>query len=256
MLFIRDKLQKAIVRHNSYHSDGLLIRNRANETWMDTSYQGDTREGFRIEIQALWLCMLRLANILDVKLNQPLEYTALEDNTRDKVREVFFRNKILYDGKDDDTVRPNIFLAYYIYPDLLSNKEWESVFDNSIKKLWLEWGGFSTIQKDSVLYCSNYTGEDNRSYHRGDSWFFINNIAAVSLYKLNKEKYGEYIEKIISASTKDILSKGIIGRASELSSAQSQKAEGSLFQLWSASTYIELIDTVNQTLSNNLTLSR
>jgi glycogen debranching enzyme len=186
--------------------------------------------------------MLNFINFLDNVLQQNQEYLELENLTKEKVKQVFFDGNILKDGKDASTIRPNIFLAYYLYPDLLSNEDWEKVFDNSFPKLWLDWGGITTIQKDSPLFCREYTGEDNKSYHRGDSWFYINNITAMCLYKLNKEKYKEYIHEIINASTQDILYNGIIGRPSELSSASSLKAEASLFQLWSAATYAELMD--------------
>ncbi len=242
LFFIKEQLKKSIDYHIESHYEDLLIKNNANETWMDTSYGNDNREGFRIEIQALWLSMLKFMNYLDAYYKQPQEFNALEQQTKQKVRELFFDGSILKDGKDDSTIRPNIFLTFYLYPELLTNEEWEKVFDNSLSKLWLDWGGLSTIDKSNPLFCANYTGEDNKSYHRGDSWFFINNIAAICLYSLNKNKYKEYIEKIIDASTKDMLYNGAIGRPSELSSASSQNAEASIFQLWSVSSYIEMME--------------
>ncbi len=241
LYFIKEQLKKSIKAQKKNYSQDLLIKNDINETWMDTNYQDNGRKGFKIEIQALWLSMLKLINYLDSLLKQQPEYKELEQQTKSKVKELFFDGNILKDGKDDPTIRPNIFLAYYVYPEVLEKEEWEKVFDNSLKKLWLDWGGLTTIPKDSPLFCSNYSGEDTKSYHRGDSWFFINNIAALSLLKLNKNKYKNYIEKIINASTTDILYNGVIGRPSELSSASELKGEASIFQLWSAATYIELL---------------
>ena len=57
-------------------------------------------------------------------------------------------------------------------------------------------------------------------------------------------KIKSYIEKISAASTTDILWKGAIGCASELSSASSQKAEGCLNQAWSNATFIELMNVL------------
>ncbi len=244
--FIREKLKDSVKKHISTLSEDLLIKNSANETWMDTSYEGDNRNGFRIEIQALWLSMLRLSNYLDEKTGNNKEFESLEIETKDKVRKTFFDGSLLRDGKDDATIRPNVFIANYVYPYFLNDEEWNKVFDISLAKLWLEWGGLSTIDKDSRLFCPNYTGEDNKSYHRGDSWFFLNNIAAICMHRQDKEKYKAYIEKIVSAGTKDILSKGIIGRSSELSSANEQKAQASMFQLWSAATFVELITELNK----------
>lgn len=237
-----DRQLKSAIQETRKLNNEVLIKNQALETWMDTSYKEDNRDGFRIEIQTLWLVMLKLSNYLDELLKRQVVYNALEKNTKEKVKQEFFANGILKDGKNDPTIRPNMFLAYYLYPDLLENSEWEIVFDNSLEKLWLDWGGFSTIDKTSELFCKDYSGENNISYHRGDSWFFINNIAAICMKRLNNEKYIKYIEKIIEASIKDILYNGVIGRPSELSSASQLKAEASLFQLWSAATLIELLE--------------
>ena len=241
----KDNVQESIKLTNN-KTKSLLLPNADLETWMDTSADDDTRGGFRIEIQALWLATLKLSNYIDKILQKNPEFLDLELRTKQKVKNTFFVNGILKDGSDDETVRPNIFLAYYIYPELLDKKEWEEVFDNSINKLWLDWGGLSTIDKESPLFKEEYSGEDNISYHRGDSWFFVNNIAAISLARLNIGKYTSYVDKINQASTKDILFNGAIGRPSEISSAKNQRAQGSLFQLWSAATYIELITTLKK----------
>lgn len=235
--FIREQVRTSIERHKP---ENLLIRNNALETWMDTSYENDTREGFRIEIQALWLATLRFSNYLDRISGRKEAYSDTEKGTRKKVREMFYSSGKLKDGSSDETIRPNVFLAHYVYPQLLEKEEWENVFDNALDKLWLEWGGLASIDKKSKLFCPEYTGENNKSYHRGDSWFFMNNIAAICLNSIDRKKYEDKIEKIKAASKRDILWKGILGRSSEISSAKEQRAEGSLFQLWSCATYIEL----------------
>jgi predicted glycogen debranching enzyme len=242
---IREDLRKSIsITINS--TENLLVRNKGLETWMDTSYQNDNREGFRIEIQALWMRTLKLSNYIDQLLGEKPKYDELLERTKQKVKNTFFNGSILKDGLNDSTIRPNIFLTYYIYKYFLTNKEWERIFDKSIDKLWLDWGGLSTIDINSELFFNQYTGENNKSYHRGDSWFFINNIAAWSLSELNSSKYKKYITKIVDASTNDNLFHGIIGRSSEVSSANELKAQGSLFQLWSSATYIELIDKLKE----------
>ena len=157
-----------------------------------------------------------------------------------------------YDCPMDSVIRPNIFLAYYIYPELLTSKEWVEVFDNALPKLWCDWdmgegvegGGLSTIDKTHPLYQPYYTGIDNKSYHRGDSWFWINNIAAISMYRLDKERYKDKIFKIVNSSSQDILYWGFIGYASELASSGWFKSGGCLCQTWSIATFIELIHEV------------
>ena len=163
-----------------------------------------------------------------------------------KVRQKFWNGNILADGLDDWTIRPNIFIASYIYPELLTQKEWEACFENSLKSLWLEWGGLATIDKKNKLFADTNTGENNQSYHRGDSWFWINNLAAIQLNKINNKKFEKYIKKIIDASTEDILWKGCIGCASELSSAKELTSQGCFNQAWSNAMYMEMVDGVFQ----------
>jgi glycogen debranching enzyme len=276
--YMRERLKFSIKMILKEHSKDGLILNSNQETWIDTynpeSNDKDYREGARIEIQALFLNMLKLMSMLDnylsnkfVKKNDKLvkvdsgesDTSILEEETRKIVREKFLKSVdgklYLNDGCDcplDNTVRPNIFLAYYIYPELLSSKEWREVFDNALPKLWCDWdlgegvkgGGLSTIDKAHPLYQPYYTGIDNKSYHRGDSWFWINNVAAIVMYRLDKEKYKEHIFKIINSSSQDILYWGFIGYASELASSGWFKSGGCLCQTWSIATFIELMHEV------------
>jgi hypothetical protein len=67
-------------------------------------------------------------------------------------------------------------------------------------------------------------------------------MAALVMQSIDDQEFQKYIRKIMEASTTEILSKGIIGTSSELSSAQSLKSEGSLSQAWSNAMYIEFIN--------------
>ena len=237
---IKEKLAFSIERTRENYFEKGLIRNFARETWMDTDFGNDTRDGYRIEIQALYLNMLKFFRKICWMVGEEVSNDEEEEIKRN-IRDEFFDGRLLADGLDDYTIRPNVFLAYYVYPELLKRSEWEIVFDNTLEALWCEWGGLSTIDKSSSLFCADYSGQDNRSYHRGDSWFFVNNITAITLNDINREKYKEYINKIIEANEKEILSLGIIGESSELSSASQLKSEGCLAQAWSSSTFVELV---------------
>jgi len=226
-----------------------MVFNLPKETRMDTQTpEGkDFRAGHRIEIQALTLRMLNLAKKLNKKnSNSYSKYNDMEDKLKRNVLSTMMINGKLIDGIDesgnpDFTIRPNVFLAYYIYPELLSKKDWEATFDYVLEKCWLEWGGLSSISKKDSLFMSHHTGIDNRSYHRGDSWFFLNNIAAICMLDVNLEKYKGRIKKIKDASLQEMKFKGFIGQCAELSEASSLKSTGCLAQAWSASTLLELL---------------
>ncbi|MBI3037229.1 hypothetical protein HYY73_05790 [Candidatus Woesearchaeota archaeon] len=224
------------------HQKSGFIASGENETWMDTDFNDDGRKGACIEIQAMQLNMYNLMH----RLSRNKTYLLLENSLRQNVRKFFWNGSVLADRLNDYTTRPNIFVAAYVYPQLLSKKEWEACIAAALEKLWLDWGGLSTIDKSHPNFSSSYTGETNESYHRGDSWYWINNLAAIVMIKVNKKKFKSYIEKIDAASASDILWKGAVGCASELSSASSQKAEGCLNQAWSNATFIELVDALRR----------
>jgi hypothetical protein len=204
-----------------------------NNTWMDSI----TRET-PVEIQAMKLYALKMA----FELTGKKSFSEKERELKEKVLEKFYNKEgWLYDSVDGK-IRPNIFIAYYFYPELLERKQWEKVFDNELKELWLEWGGLATISKKDFLYHPDYSGETPGSYHNGDSWFWINNLAALVLYDLNNKKYVKYIKKILEASTEEILFMNAIGNHCELSSASSLKSEGCPSQAFSAAMYVEMVD--------------
>ncbi|MFH0875556.1 MAG: amylo-alpha-1,6-glucosidase [archaeon] len=242
---IKEKLEYSVKKHLELYYEEGLIKNSALETWMDSSIENDTRAGFRIEIQALFLSMLQfLIRIKKVAGEDCESVKKIHDELLYKVQKYFFDGRKLADGLNDWTARPNIFIAYYAYPNLLTKEEWEIAFDYAISRLWLSWGGFSSIDKSSPLFCNEHTGEDNRSYHRGDSWFWINNLAAISMHRFNRKKYRKFIEKIIYASSEEILFKGAIGHHAELSNAKELNSKGCLMQGWSAASFIEMIDEI------------
>jgi glycogen debranching enzyme len=231
-------VENAVLLLKKFKTKDGLAYNDVNETWMDTDAGNDKRAGARIEIQALRLAMLRLA----FKLTKKKRFKDDEDALKRLVIKRFWNGNYLNDGADDSTVRPNIFLAAYIYPDLLSEKDWIRCFSSALDRLWLDWGGLSTIDKSNRLFCDEYTGENNRSYHRGDSWFWINNYAALVMSKLASGRFKTRIEKIIEASCEQILWKGMLACHAELSSAKELRSEGCWSQLWSSASFIELVD--------------
>ena len=219
---IENSLEKSLNGLLKFHTkDNFEVNNRL-ETWMDTEFENDGREGIRIEVQALRLNMYKLM----FELTQNNKYKILENLLKNKIRQKFWNGKALADGLNDFTIRPNIFIAAYAYPELLTNKEWEICFDNALKALWLDWGGLATIDKNNPLFANESTGENIKSYHRGDSWFWINNLAALTMSRINRNKFQKYIKRIIEASTEEILWKGCIGCHSELSDAKELSSKG------------------------------
>lgn len=251
LYIMKERLKKSIDLLLKHHTHDNLAISGKKESWMDTSPDDcDNRDGAVIEVQALRLNMYKLAHKLCLltKDKDIERYEFLEKKMKEKVKDVFFLQGNLADRyKDnqlDSTIRPNVFLAHYIYPELLSKDEWISVFEKSLEKLWLGWGGLSSIDKENRLFQKNYTGENNWSYHRGDSWYFINHMAAISMYRVDRAKFMEKINSIIKASINETLYSGIIAANAEVSSASKLESKGTWQQAWSSATFIELVKEI------------
>jgi len=222
-----------------------LSWHESKETWMDSL----DRSGAPLEMQALKLQMYKLLAGSSVFLRNN-KYANIEKNLRNKVKKHFWNGQILADRIELDqktadwTIRPNIFLAAYVYPDLLTKKERVLCFKNILPKLWLNWGGLATVDKTHPSFQIEHTGEPALSYHQGDSWFYLNNLAALVLFRTDPKMFKKYINKILQASTQEILWQGIIGHHGELSSAGAFKSQGCLSQGWSSAMYIEMVDVI------------
>ena len=239
-----DKIISHLRRDVDFSPGEVLQVTEKKETWMDSI----SREGARIEIQALQLAIYKLGRLLDSENKD--KYAKLEEDLSKKVKGIFWDGSILADGYDpetdwvDKTVRPNIFLAYYIYPELLDEESWKICFRRALQELWLDWGGLSTISQEDPRYKPQHTGENPESYHQGNSWFFVNNLAAVAMNRLDEGKFSYEVNKILKASREDLLWNGAVGHHSEVSSAETQKAEGAISQAWSFATYLEALHEV------------
>lgn len=229
------KFEKVVPLLAKERTAGNLAINFACETWMDSL----ERAGKRIEVQA---GRLALYKFLFSETDNEQYKLLLEDMERETVSRFLQEDGVLWDSPDDGTTRPNIFLAYYLYPELMLAEKWEKCFDKALPELYLEWGGLASVSQTDANFHPSDTGENSASYHNGDSWYFINNLAATVLYRLNAAKYSEYINEIMEASTREILYMGAIGHHSEISSADAQGSAGCPAQLWSAAMYLEFFD--------------
>ncbi len=238
------------LKQNFYDKNLHLIFNYSFETWMDTV----ERKGFNIEINALFLSLLELIYILEEDNVRKEDYYIILKFHKQKVKEHFFdknfNNGFLYDNISFDYVKypfftPNVFLSYYYFKHFLNTEEWNIVFDNALKELFND-GLISSLSFKSKDYCKFHTGIDNKSYHKGDSWFFINNITALSLLDLNFEKYKVFILKILNSSLRDFFCFGAFCYSSEISSSGLQDSNGCWTQTWSLATLKELVDKFKQ----------
>jgi hypothetical protein len=237
---------------STYEKNGLMY-NTDKETWMDTDQTStgviDARSGARIEIQAYTLCIYKLIRLIGSYCKDDA-YEHLESQEKAfalRVSQQFYHEEshrlldgVQFDGTLDFTIRPNVFLAYYAYPELLSKQSWISTFEQTLNSLLLSWGGLSSIDCASPLFCQKHTGQTNESYHRGDSWFYINNIAAICLLQLSS-RFTEVATRIVRSSIQELLLSGIMGYCAEISDAVELTSRGCFAQAWSHATLLEAL---------------
>jgi hypothetical protein len=243
----RDKTGMLLDQARSRMRDG-LIWSESCTTWMDTRSNDDGRAGARIEIQALHLALYDAHAHLCALTRTPVAKER-SDAAQAMLRAVHERlvegdtllDGLFSDGTPDRRVRPNLFLAWYVAPKLFTDDMWSRFFATALPSLWLSWGGLSSIGASDHNFHADYSGEDVASYHRGDSWYFINNIAAMAMHAIDPVRYGEKTRAIVGASMRDLLGMGFCGHVSEVSAARQQEADGCHSQAWSASTLLEAL---------------
>lgn len=229
---IEDNLPKFTETH--YDPRTKLFMAFPNESWMDT-----LNRKYPIELQFLILNIYE--NLYRIKRDD--RYRELYLDLKEAVEKKYLRDNSLIDTFEDSRIRPNVFLCYYIKKDVFPDEKWEKIFDYTLNHLWLDWGGLSSLSKFDSEFIDKHNGDSmfvdkEKSMHRGDSWIYLNHIAAICMYNLNKEKYAHYINKILFSSIEYLKD---IGTLPELSSAKERDVSGAISQLWSLSTFVELL---------------
>ena len=236
---ILKRIQKDNVREELLWSNTL-------ETWMDT---GDLefRKGACIEMQALLHRAYLFMEQTETKEAEKKKYRKLANELREKVEKEFNKNGIIYDhilenGQLSENITPNPFLAYYYSPTLFEKKVWEESFDKLYEELNSPNapGLLASLSPTHHKFQPKHTGMNNISYHRGDSWYFVNCIAGIAMLEVNKKKYDSIIKEIYETAKKDCFELGAIGYCSEISSYEMQEAKGCYAQTWSAAMLLEL----------------
>lgn len=162
------------------------------------------RQGILIENQAYYGKLLDLLFLLTDDDLYEFKKKRLIGAVRSKLNGAY-----VLDREDAMEIRPNSFIAAFLAPELFKRSDWKKSFIALMKNdvLWLDWGGLSTIAVEGV----------------GSSWFFINNIAGIALYKLDSLKYLEEIESIVNASAENVLWQEHSGRPCEVTLGSDEK---------------------------------
>lgn len=224
----RTQLQESRMSNHGF------IQSGHNATWMDTI----GRSGYILEIQCMYGLVLELLATLTNETVYEQERIALMA----RIRNHYLYGGYLRDTLNDPAKRPNVFFAYLLQPDLLPAKLWIACFDSVLGATRCAWGGLSSIDQSHPLFQRISTGEDNVSYHNGDSWFFVNNLAAMAMHRLDAGRYGRDVMDIVQSSTNETLWQHMIGMPGEIASASTGESWGCGIQAFSGGTYLALLN--------------
>ena len=260
-----------------------LIFSPAHFTWMDTDFPAGTpREGYPIEIQALWYAALKLLSRLDGKKGE-YDWNGLAERVRSAIMDLFWLDdQYLSDclhaepGRSakkaipDDALRPNQLLAVTLgavqYPficrqilascsELLVPGAIRSLADRPVKM------PISIAHKGRVLndphnpYWGNYVGdEDTRrkpAYHNGTAWTWL----FPSYCEAWAQTYGDTSRKTALAwlsSSVELMNRGCLGQVPEILDGDFPHAQrGCDAQAWGVSEFLRVWINLGGDLSVN-----
>ncbi len=251
-----------------------LIYSPPHFTWMDTNYPAATpREGYPVEIQALWIASLRLvARKIDAS------WGALADQAADSLARYFIvKEGWLADclravpgvpaekAEQEDALRPNQLLAVTL--DALRDPSLESSIVRACECLLVPGAIRSvadrpvlsdmSVWRDSVLlddphnpYQGHYLGdEDTRrkpAYHNGTAWTWQFPLYVEALTKI----YGKAAHKTglsLLGSSVEHLNRGCLGHTPEICDGDAPHAgRGCGAQAWGVSELLRVWKKVDQ----------
>lgn len=204
-------------------AEGLLATDN-QDNWLKSA----KREGILVENQAFHAKLLDILFLLTDDDLYEFKKKRLMRSVREKMDGAYVLDRV-----DCLEVRPNNFIAAFFAPELFMTSEWEETFDASLKmtELWMSWGGLRTLGQNDT----NFNPERD-----SESWFFVNNMAAIVLQKLNREKYSSKIKKIIEASTENASWQEHTGRPCEVVLTADKQIKVQALNAISLATYIYL----------------
>ncbi len=199
---------------------GNLIYVKPRTTWMDTAYT--PREGFAVEVNALWIEALAFAEELKID-------TDWEGAFREFLKK-FWNGSYLNDTADDSSVRPNQVIAMAVLTSLVKDEELtekaKKVCSVVEEKLLTPYG-LRTLSPDHPDYRGRFCGDE--SYHNGCVWPWLTGFYA----ELKKNVSGEFSRKLLIPLLSHLYDSGL-GFISEIFDGDApHRPNGCIAQAWS-----------------------
>ncbi len=251
--------------------ESCLIYSPPHFTWMDTNYPACTpREGYPIEIQALWyrtLCVMEKIDPENDFCIKGMSWDKMKQRVRDSVERFYFSSSLGYlsdclhcEGfepancaKADDHLRPNQLLSITL--GLIDNrKQISSILDKTsyllipggIRSLADTRVSYSlvSIPKEAISdsfypYKGRYIGDEDTmrkpAYHNGTAWTWMFPLFVEGYFMCYGDKALDYCLSLLSSS-KILLNTGCVGHIPEIMDGDYPHVQrGCLAQAWGVS---------------------
>ena len=213
--------------------DSALVWSPSHFTWMDTNYPACTpREGYPVEIQALWISALRFLGRADLAEKAKASVVRLFKTPASGYCDCLSAPKgtPAAQAVRDEAVRPNqlflLTLGVLDDPDVLRATE----------ELLVP-GGVRSLAPGNRAYRGHYEGDEDTqrkpAYHNGTVWAWPFPLYAEALVKLGGDRE---VALQLLASAVENLNTGCIGHMSEIADGNAPHAQkGCTAQAWSVS---------------------
>jgi len=213
-----------------------LVWSPSHFTWMDTNYPACTpREGYPVEIQALWISALRYlglakeADLAKASLVRYFKIPAPGSGYRDCLDAASGEGAAL--ALPEDTIRPNqlFLLSLGVIDD-------ESILD-AAEELLVP-GGVRSLNAAHFLYCGKYEGDEDTmrkpAYHNGTVWAWPFPLYAEALAACGAR--GRETALQLLATAVENINTGCLCHMSEIADGDAPHAQkGCTAQAWSVS---------------------
>lgn len=256
--------------------ESALIYSPAHFTWMDTNYPAGTpREGYPIEIQALWFAALQFL----YELTGAEKWLTLANKVKISINTLFVNSEgwlsdCLHiknglpaaEAVQDDALRPNQLLAITLgavtdfetrkailnsSATLLIPGAIRSLADRPVKIQQPVYGLSGDLLNDPYhpywgYYCGDEDTRRKPAYHNGTAWTWMFPSYPEAYYMTYGEQ-GIKTAKAILSSSEHILSKGCIGHIPEILDGNYPHSQrGCDAQAWGISELCRVYSLINQ----------
>lgn len=259
-----------------------LIYSPPHFTWMDTNYPACTpREGYPIEIQALWYKTISIMQDIDPENHfcvKGITWNEMKQRLRQSVDRLYYNKSIGYlsdclhchgfhpanEAKGDDHLRPNQLLAITL--GLIEDKEKIRSILDATSSLLIPGGIRSladkklsfpllSIPKEAIEdsyypYRGTYTGDEDTmrkpAYHNGTAWTWMFPLYAEGYFKCFGEESIDFCLSLLSSS-KTILNSGCVGHIPEIMDGDTPHIQrGCLAQAWGISELYRVLNKLKK----------